>query len=324
MVDTFSNLPEVRSSKEKMASVRRLSLETPQGGRVQINGREVIMLGSNNYLGLANHPKVIERAKRALDELGAGTGINPLLCSTPIHDRLTEVIAEFTNCETALLFSSCMAANIGLVATLMGQNDVVLSEEYNHASIIDACRMSAAKTKVYPHHDMEKLDVILADSTDARLRMIISDGVFSMEGETARLPDMIRLGKKYSAVVVIDEAHAAGVIGSTGRGTAEAHHVLGQVDIQTGTFSKAFGACGGGYIAGSKSLIDFLYDRARFFIFTNGISPVMAACALAAVEVFQEDSGLHQKLWENTRQLRRGLEELGYKLVGGEVRSRPS
>jgi glycine C-acetyltransferase len=281
-----------------------------------MDDRSVVMLGSNNYLGLANHPKVIERARRTLDKLGAGTGMNPVLCTTPVHRELEEATAKFTGSEAVILFNSCTAANAALVPTLMQADDVILSDQYNHASIIDACRLSRASTKVYPHLNLESLRELLKESQDARLRLVISDGVFSMEGDTIPLPSVIEMAEEYSAIVAIDEAHASGVIGDTGRGTAEYHHVMGQVDIQTGTFGKALGAAGGGYVAGSRALIDFLFDNARFFIFTSAMNPVTAACALGALEVYWEEPGLVQKMWENTVQLRRGLKEMGFTLVG--------
>ncbi len=316
MVDTISGLPEVRSSVQKIAQQHLLTLESPQAGTVRMDGRSVVMLGSNNYLGLANHPKVIERARKALDSLGGGTGMNPVLCTTPLHRELEEAMAEFTGCEAVILFNSCTAANAALVPSLMRAGDVILSDQYNHASIIDACRLSRADTKVYPHRDLMTLKTLLEESSDARLRLIISDGVFSMEGDTVALPEVMELANEHSAVVAIDEAHATGVIGETGKGTAEYYGVMGQVDIQTGTFGKALGAAGGGYIAGSKALVDFLFDHARFFIFTSAMNPVTTACALAALEVYREEPGLVQKLWENTRQLRKGLKEMGFTLLG--------
>jgi glycine C-acetyltransferase len=318
MVSLISSLPEVKQSVNKISSQHLLTLESAQSGKVQMDGQSVIMLGSNNYLGLADHPKVIEQAKKTLENLGAGTAMNPVLCTTPVHTKLAEAIAEFAECEAAILFNSCTAANIGLLQTLMGLDDVVLSDQYNHASIIDACRLARAETKVYPHTDLASLEKLLQDSQDARLRMIISDGVFSMEGDTVPLSDVINLAEKYSAIVTIDEAHAAGVIGPTGRGTAERYGVMDQVDIQTGTFSKAFGAAGGGYVVGSKALIDFLFDHARFFIFTSAMNSVTTTCALAALQVYQEEPGLVEKLWENTGQLREGLEQMGFQLLGGE------
>jgi glycine C-acetyltransferase len=316
MVDTFSKLPEVSSAGDKVAAEHLLTLESPQAGTVMMDGRPVVMLGSNNYLGLANHPKVIEKAKAALDRLGGGTGMNPVLCTTPVHRELEEAMAEFTQCEKVIMFNSCTAANAALVPTLMGADDVIFSDQYNHASIIDACRLSRATTKVFSHLDVAALKTLLERAQDARLRLIISDGVFSMEGDTIPLPEVMALAEEYSAIVAIDEAHATGVIGETGKGTPEYYDVMGQVDIQTGTFGKALGAAGGGYVAGSKGLIDFLFANARFFIFTSAMNPVTTACALAALQVLREEPGLVQKLWDNTKQLRKGLKEMGFTLLG--------
>lgn len=318
MIAILSALPEVQASAEKRSFLRRLQLGGPQGGQAIVDGRRVVMLGSNNYLGLANHPKVVERARQALETYGCGTAMNPTLCTTPIHEALAEATAAFAGAEAALLFNSCTAANIALVMSLMGPDDVVFSDQFNHASIIDACRSSKAPTRVYRHRDCAALSEALSETEGARLRLIISDGVFSMEGDTAPLPEMLKLAERHRAVVAIDESHAAGVIGPRGRGTAAYYGVGGKVDIQTGTYSKAFGAAGGGYVAGSRALIDFLYDHARFFIFTSAMSPVSAACAVAALEVHSEEPGLVDRLWANTRRLRQGLEQLGFRLLGGE------
>lgn len=318
MVDAISSLPEVKLSGDRAGSVHGLTLESPQSGVVRMNGRSVIMLGSNNYLGLASHPKVIERAKETMDTLGCGTAMNPGLCTTPVHVELAEAMADFTRSEAVILFNSCTAANIALVQTLMGPDDVTLSDQYNHASIVDACRLSRTTTKIYPHKDLAGLNSLLEETGGARLRMIISDGVFSMEGDTIPLPDVIHLAEKYSAIVAVDDSHGAGVVGASGRGTAEHYGVMGQVDIQTGTFSKALGAAGGGYVAGSKALIDFLNDRARFFIFTSAMSPAAAASALAALQVLGEEPGLVERLRDNTSRFRQGLQQMGLKVLGGE------
>jgi glycine C-acetyltransferase len=318
MVDTISSLPEVELSRDGAAHMQRPTLESSQSGVVTMDGQSVIMLGSNNYLGLASHPKVIERAKATLDSLGCGPAINPGLCTTPVHVELAEAIADFTQSEAAILFNSCTAANVALVQTLMGPNDVTLSDQYNHASIVDACRISKTTTKIYPHRDLLALDDLLQENQSARLRMIISDGVFSMDGDTIPLVDVIKLAEKRSAIVAVDDSHGAGVIGPSGRGTAEHHGVMGQVDIHTGTFSKALGAAGGGYVAGSKALIDFLNDRARFFIFTSAMSPSAAASALAALQVLDEGPGLLESLRDNTNRFRQGVEQMGLKVLGGE------
>ena len=237
---------------------------------------------------------------------------------TDLRHELARRIAEFTKSEAALLYPSCSTANMGVIDCLMGEGDVILSDQFNHASIVDGCRISRAHTKVYPHKDMVTLEEHLREATDARLRMIVTDGVFSMEGDTAPLDAIAVLAEKYSAITVVDESHALGVLGSRGNGTIEHYGVEGRIDIQTGTFGKALGGAGGGYVCGSKQLVQYLYNMSRAFIFTNSLPPATVASGIAALSLLEEDSTLLEQLRHNTAYFRAGIQRAGLKLLGGE------
>lgn len=295
---------------------RKPLLGGPMGGRAILDGREVIILGSNDYLGLANHPEVIARAQEALARYGAGPALNPPLATTPIHEALCEALARFHGTESALLFNSCTSANVAVACTLVGEGDRIFSDRLNHASIIDGCRLSAAKSMVYAHADFAALDARLSEG-DGRA-LVITDGVFSMEGDAADLPALIAVCRRHGATLAVDESHAAGVIGPGGRGTAALRKCEGQVDLYTGTLSKAFGAFAGGYVASSAATIRSLHDRGRFFMFTTAVAPAAAAGALAAVELVLRDDTLVRRLAANTRRLREGLAGLGFRLLGGD------
>ncbi|MFO0987309.1 MAG: aminotransferase class I/II-fold pyridoxal phosphate-dependent enzyme [Alphaproteobacteria bacterium] len=287
------------------------------GARALMDGREVIVLGSNNYLGLANHPEVIARAKEALDRYGAGPALNPPLATTPVHEALCAALAKFHRTDSALLFNSCTSANVAVACTLVGAGDRIFSDRLNHASIIDGCRLSAAESRVYNHGDFAHLEAQLAEPGAGR-KLVITDGVFSMEGDAADLRPLIDICRRRDAALVVDESHAAGVIGPGGRGTAALRGCEGEIDLFTGTLSKAFGAFAGGYVAGPAARIRELHDRGRFFMFTTAVSPSAAAGALAAVEIALRDPSLAERLAENTRRLRGGLAKLGFRLLGGD------
>ncbi|MGH7002566.1 MAG: aminotransferase class I/II-fold pyridoxal phosphate-dependent enzyme, partial [Alphaproteobacteria bacterium] len=289
----------------------------PAGARAIVDGREVIILGSNNYLGLANHPEVIARAREALERYGAGPALNPPLATTPIHEALCDALARFHRTESALLFNSCTAANVAVACTLVGAGDRVFSDRLNHASIIEGCRLSAAESKVYNHGDFDHLESLLAEG-GARAKLVITDGVFSMEGDAADLPRLISVCENSGATLVVDESHAAGVIGPGGRGSAALRGCEGRIDLYTGTLSKAFGAFAGGYVAGSAKAVRALHDRGRFFMFTTAISPSAAAGALAALDIVMRDDALVRRLADNTARLRAGLMKLGFTLLGGD------
>jgi len=300
-------------------------LEAPQAARTKMQGRgEVVILSSNNYLGLCNAPDVVAAGKRALDEFGAGTGSVRFICGTfTIHRELEQALARFVGCESSLTYVSCWNANEGLLPTLLGEQDIVISDQLNHASIIDAIRLAKTITKcqtaVYRHSDMADLEDKLRTAKHTRLKLIFTDGVFSMEGDIARLPDIVALARKYDAVVAIDDSHATGVLGRSGRGTAEHYGMLGQVDIITSTLGKALGGAAGGFTAGPTALADYLTQRSRPQLFSNALPPTVAGSALAAVRHLEHHPELVTTLHENARYFRERLLALGFKPLPGET-----
>jgi glycine C-acetyltransferase len=287
------------------------------GARTELDGRSVLLLTANNYLGLAGDPELIELSCAATRQYGNGSTLNPPLATTPLHEELCDTIARFHATDSALLFNSCTSANVAVACTLVGKGDRIFSDRLNHASIIDGCRLSAAETRVYNNRDLDHLEVLLAEPHSGA-KLVITDGVFSMEGDAADLPRMIAICKRHDAVLVVDESHAAGVIGPGGRGTAAAQGCVGQIDLYTGTLSKAFGGFAGGYAAGRADLIRRLHDHGRFHIFTTAIPAASAAGARGAIERVMADETLVQRLAENTRRLRAGLKKLGLRILGDD------
>jgi glycine C-acetyltransferase len=300
-------------------------LASPQASRVTMEGRgEVLILSSNNYLGLCNVPEVVAAGKRALDDFGAGTGSVRFICGTfTIHRELEAALAEFVGCESSLTYVSCWNANEGLCPTLLGEQDLVISDQLNHASIIDSIRLAKTITKcqtaVYRHSDMADLEDKLQAARGARLRLIFTDGVFSMEGDIARLPDIVALARRYDAVVAVDDSHATGVLGRTGRGSAEHYGMLGDVDVVTSTLGKALGGAAGGFTAGTAALTDYLTQRSRPQLFSNALPPTVAASALAAVRHIERHPELVARLHENARYFRGQLAALGFRPLPGET-----
>jgi glycine C-acetyltransferase len=300
-------------------------LASPQGSRVQMEGRgEVVILSSNNYLGLCNTPEVVAAGKKALDQFGAGTGSVRFICGTfTVHRDLEQALARFVGCESSLTYVSCWNANEGLCPTLLGEQDIVISDQLNHASIIDAVRLAKTITKcqtaVYRHSDMADLEEKLKAARGARLRLVFTDGVFSMEGDIARLADILELAKKYDAVVAMDDSHATGALGKTGRGTAEHCGVLGKVDIITSTLGKALGGAAGGFTAGAGALTDYLTQRSRPQLFSNALPATVAASALAAVRHVEGHPELVTKLHANAKYFREQLRALGFQPLPGET-----
>ncbi len=299
-------------------------LESPAGGRVLMNGKEVVNLASNNYLGLANHPKVRAAAEKAIEEWGVGAGAVRWIGGTmAIHDELEKRLASFKHTEAVLVFTSGFTANSGTIPAVVTDKDVIISDELNHASIIDGVRLSAAKYKksegyVFPHKDMEALEQILKNTQSFEKRMIITDGVFSMDGDIAPLPTIVELAEKYNAFVMIDDAHASGVLGKNGAGTASHFDLYGRVDIQLGTLSKALGVVGG-YIAGSAVMKDWLINRGRPYLFSTAHPPMVAAALIAALDIMENDPEPMQKLWDNTRWWKKALADEGFDTMGSET-----
>ena len=294
-------------------------LEGPQGPRAVIDGREVVNLSSNNYLGLADDPRLRQAAMRAIEEYGAGTAsVRTIAGTNRLHAELERRLAAFKRTEAALVFQSGFTANAGTVAAILGKEDVIISDELNHASIIDGCRLSRAQIKIFPHKDVAAMRRLLEESRDARRVLVITDGVFSMDGDIAPLPEIVAVAKEYGAITMVDDAHASGVLGSNGRGTVDHFGLHGQVDIQVGTLSKAIGVLGG-YVAGSKLLIDYLIQRARPFLFSTSHPPAVTAACLAALDILESDEELIQRLWENARYFREGLADAGFDVKGSET-----
>jgi glycine C-acetyltransferase len=304
---------------EEVASLRERGLfrwpRELQGEQAPVcvyDGRRVINLCSNNYLGLAAHPRLKEAARQAIDAYGVGSGaVRTIAGNMTIHQVLERRLAEFKRTEATLLFQSGFTANAGTVAALLGKEDVVVSDELNHASIIDGCRLSGAERKIYPHKDVAAARRCLKEASGARRVLLITDGVFSMDGDLAPLPDLTALAREAGAIMMVDDAHASGVMGAGGRGTVEHFGVHGMVDIQVGTLSKAW-ACLGGYVAGSQRLIEFLMQRARPLLFSTSHPPSVAATARAALDLIEEQPELIERLWENTRFFKSGLRRLGF------------
>lgn len=300
-------------------------LDAPQGARTVMEGRgEVVILSSNNYLGMCNEPVVVEAGKDGLDRFGAGTGSVRFICGTfTVHRDLEAALARFVGCEASLTYVSCWNANEGLVPTILGEDDVVISDRLNHASIIDAIRLAKVITKcqtaVYEHSDMADLEAKLRAARDRRLRLVFTDGVFSMEGDIARLPDIVELARRYDAVVAVDDSHATGVLGTTGRGTAEHFGLLGQVDVITSTLGKALGGAAGGFTAGPAALTDYLIQRSRPQLFSNALPPTVAGSALAAVHHLEQHPELVARLHENARYFREQLLALGFAPLPGDT-----
>jgi glycine C-acetyltransferase len=301
-------------------------LASPQAPRVQMEGRgEIIILSSNNYLGLSNVPEVVAAGKTGLDQFGAGTASVRFICGTfTVHRELEQALADFVGTAASLSYVSCWNANEGLTATLLATpDDIVISDELNHASIIDSIRLAKTITKcqsaVYKHSDMGDLEAKLKSAKQARTRLIFTDGVFSMEGDIARLPDILALAERYDAIVAVDDSHATGVLGKTGRGTAEHHGVSGQVDIITSTLGKALGGAAGGFTASSAALIDYLVQRSRPQLFSNALPCTVAASALAAVRYATQHPDRVTRLHENARYFREQLIARGFKPVPGDT-----
>jgi len=300
-------------------------LDSPQSARVKMEGRgDVLILSSNNYLGLCDDPTVIRAGIAGLDKFGAGTGSVRFICGTfTIHRELEEALARFVGCESSLTFVSAWNANEGLTATIMEEGDFVVSDALNHASIIDSMRLAKAITKcttaVYKHGDLDDLREKLASAKSARRRVIWTDGVFSMEGAIAKLPDLLQIARDHDAIVAVDDSHATGVLGEHGRGTAEHFGVLGEVDIITSTLGKALGGAAGGFVAGSAALADYLTQRSRPQLFSNALPPTVAASALAAVQVIERDPSRVRRLRENAKYFRERIVEAGFKPLPGDT-----
>ena len=306
--------------KEALAELREQglllhprTLEGATGARSRFDGRDVINLASNNYLGLANHPRVNAAASKAALEFGAGSGAVRTIAGTmSLHRELERRFADFKHADDALMFQSGFTANAGTVAAILSKEDVIVSDALNHASIIDGARLSRAEIKVFPHKDVDAADALLAETASpGRHQLLITDGVFSMDGDIAPLPGLVEIAEKHGAIMMLDDAHASGVLGNGGAGTVDHFGLHGRVDIQVGTLSKAIGVLGG-FIAGPPHLIEWLQNRGRPFLFSTSAPPAVVAACIAALDVIGDEPDRLQRLWSNTALFKEGLHSLGF------------
>ena len=311
--DPLAYLGEELESLKKQNLYRRLRvLDGEQKAHASFDHHSVVNLSSNNYLGLTTHPRLRARALEALERYGAGSGsVRTIAGTMAIHMELERRLAEFKQVEAVVVFQSGFTANAGTVSAILTKDDIVISDELNHASIIDGCRLSRATIKVFPHKDVAAARRVIESLPAGGRRLLITDGVFSMDGDLGPLPDLCTLAEDTGCIMMVDDAHASGVFGRNGRGTIDHFGVHGRVDIQVGTLSKAIGALGG-YVAGNRNLIEFLYHRARPFLFSTSHPPAVAAACIAAIDVLLEEPAIMERLWENTRFFKAGLARLGF------------
>jgi len=304
---------ELKQLKESGRYVPIRVLQSPQEAWVKIEGRNLLNMCSNNYLGLANHPEVREAMKKAVDEYGVGAGaVRSIAGTMEIHIKLEEKIAHFKHMEDSIVYQGGLLANLGTIPALVGKDDVIFSEELNHASIIDGVRLSGATKIVYSHLDTKDLENKLKENRRSGMKsLIVTDGVFSMDGDIAPLNEIADLGIKYDSMVYVDDAHGEGVLGRNGRGIVDHFNLVDKVDIEMGTFSKAIGVMGG-FVAGSHDLIDYLKQRARPFLFSSALNPPEIAAIMKSIEIMERDDSLLRKLWDNSKFLKEGLSSLGF------------
>ena len=314
--DLSSRLADVRAAGTYKTE---LAMTTPQGAHVDVEGRgELLNLCANNYLGLASHPAMVEAAHEALDRWGYGMASVRFICGTQaLHRELEERLSSFLGTDDTILFSSCFDANGGLFEALLDEQDAVISDQLNHASIIDGIRLCKARRLRYSNGDMAELEARLVESADARYRLIATDGVFSMDGYLAQLDAICDLAERHDALVMVDDSHAVGVVGQGGRGTPEHHGVIERVDILTGTLGKAIGGASGGYVAGRAEIVELLRQRARPYLFSNSLAPPVVAASIAALELIESSHELRDQLRANTEHFRAGMTERGFDVLPG-------
>src|ERR1041385_8274987 len=307
---------ELDSLKEQKLYRHLRVLGDEQKAHTTVDGKSVVNLSSNNYLGLTTHPRLRQAALKAIDEYGVGTGsVRTIAGTMDIHMELERRLADFKNVEAVVVFQSGFTANAGTVSAVLTKDDVVISDELNHASIIDGCRLSRATIKVFPHKDVDAARKIVKELPASQRKLLITDGVFSMDGDLGVLPALCDLAEETGCIMMVDDAHSSGVLGKNGRGTIDHFGVHGRVDIQVGTLSKAIGALGG-YVCGTRDLIEFLYHRGRPFLFSTSHPPSVAATCIAAFDVLEQEPELIQKLWDNTDFFKKELGNLGFNIGG--------
>ena len=310
----------------RLAEVREAGLyktehvmTTPQGAHVDVDGRELLNLCANNYLGLASHPAMVEAAHEALDRWGYGMSSVRFICGTQaLHRELEERLSSFLGADDTILFSSCFDANGGLFEALLDEQDAIISDQLNHASIIDGVRLCKARRLRYANGDMDELEARLVEAAAARYRLIATDGVFSMDGYLAQLDRICDLAERHDALVMVDDSHAVGVLGPAGRGTHEHHGVVERIDILTGTLGKAIGGASGGYVSGRREIVELLRQRARPYLFSNSVAPVVVGASLRALDLIERSDDLRDRLWANTRSFRAQMTELGFDVLPGD------
>ena len=315
--DLAARLEELR---EQGLYKHELTMTTPQGAHVDVEGRgELLNLCANNYLGLANHPDMVAAAHEALDRWGYGMASVRFICGTQsLHRELEERLSEFLGTEDTILFGSCFDANGGVFEALLDERDAVISDQLNHASIIDGIRLCKARRERYANGDMDELEARLGEAADARFRLIATDGVFSMDGYAAKLDEICDLAERHGALVLVDDSHAVGFVGPQGRGTHAHFDVVDRVDILTGTLGKAVGGASGGYVSGRQEIVDILRQRARPYLFSNSVAPVVVGASLRALDLIERSDELRDRLWANTRSFRVRMTELGFDVLPGD------
>ena len=321
MYDTLKSVlvKEIEEIKNAGLYKKERIISTPQGASILANGKEVINFCANNYLGLSSHPKVIEAAKKSIDTHGYGMSSVRFICGTQdIHKELEGKISKFLGTEDTILYAAAFDANGGVFEPLLNEQDAIISDELNHASIIDGVRLCKAQRFRYKHNEMGELENMHKETQHLRHRIIVSDGVFSMDGTIAQLDKICLLAEKYNALVMIDECHASGFMGKTGRGTHEHHGVMGKIDIITGTLGKALGGAMGGFTSGRKEIIELLRQRSRPYLFSNSLAPSIVGASIAVIDMLSETTNLRDKLWENTKYFREKIKAAGFDIKPGE------
>ncbi len=321
MKESFLEFLREETDKIKKAGLYKAErvISSPQSAKIISDGRKVLNFCANNYLGLCDHPDLVKAGQKALEQYGFGMSSVRFICGTQtIHKQLEARLSQFLGTEDTILYSSCFDANTGLFETLLGPEDAIISDEFNHASIIDGIRLTKSKRLRYKNNDMPDLEAQLKEARSARFRLIATDGVFSMDGILANLPAIVELAERYDAILMVDDSHAVGFMGEHGRGTHEHWQVLDKIDILTGTLGKALGGASGGYTSGRKEIIDWLRQRSRPYLFSNTLAPVIAATTLKALDLLAESGNLRTKLHSNSRYFREHLSNLGFTLIPGQ------
>jgi glycine C-acetyltransferase len=309
----------INEIKEAGLYKRERVIESPQDARIEVGDRQVLNMCANNYLGLSDDKRIVEAAHQALDDWGYGLSSVRFICGTQaIHKELEEKISAFLGMEDTILYTSCFDANGGLFETILGEEDAIISDELNHASIIDGVRLCKARRFRYKNGDMNDLEEKLKEASGTRSKMIATDGVFSMDGYIAKLDEICDLAEKYDAMVMVDDSHAVGFVGKTGRGTHEHHNVMDRIDIITGTLGKALGGASGGYTSAKKEIVELLRQRSRPYLFSNSVAPPIVGASIKALELLTESTALRDKLQENTRFFREELSKIGLEILPGE------